>query len=239
MTGSRVAVVQALEAAGWSTDPEHSHALLRHPLGPALAFHTEDGDCELDTLEGGDPVAFGGTIPDAVVIAACLAASHSDPSTGLALELHEERQDHARTRLALASAKRRATRRQPHEREGLLFHLERRNGRLEELFNLVNAAAGAAAKAGEKAAAEAYSLRERVGHLQGRVRDLELQLKGEARPCGRELSTGQACPDHPRPHPTATPAEQHAIRALHERLGHATVHQTSAWARPLPGDHPA
>lgn len=177
MTGSRVAVVRALEAAGWSAD-EHSYSLLyshlRHPLGPTLARHIEAGDCELHIPEGGRPVTFPGTAPDAVVIAACLAASHSDPSTGLALALYEERQDHERTRLALTSAKRRAR-----------------------------------------------------GHI------LTTEHKGQA------PQPGQPCPDQPRPHPAATPAEQHAIRALHEHLGHATAHQTSVWARSLPGDHPA
>lgn len=204
---SRLDVVEALEAAGWTGDPEYPLTLLRHPLGAVFGIHNEAGDCGLDTA-GGSPVEFPGNIPDAVVIAACLAASHQDPTTALALELHEERQDHARTRVALTSAKRRARRRLPHEREGLIFHLERRNRRLEELVTIANAAADVTLKAGEEAAAEAYTLRGRVGNLQDRVRVLETVLGGQTLPCGRELSTGQPCPDHPRPEPAPAAAAE-------------------------------
>ncbi|MGV2914610.1 hypothetical protein [Streptomyces alfalfae] len=180
---ARRAVVEALEAAGWTPDPELPLTLARHPLGAVFSVYSETGGCGLDLFEAsGPPADFPGDIPDAVVIAACLAASHSEPTAALGLELYEEQQDHARTRLALDSAKRRARRRLPHEREGLIFHLERRNRRLEGLINVANAATVALSQAGEEAGSEAYALRERVSRLQARVRDLETQLNSQARP---------------------------------------------------------
>lgn len=142
----------------------------------------------------------------------------SDPAdAGLvpAAELHEERHARGRLRTALESAKRRAKRRLPHEREGLIFHLERRNRRLEHLVNLANEAARVTAASGEEAAAEAHGLRERVGHLQDRVRTLETALAGQAPPCDRELSTGQPCPDHPRPVEPVSPVAEALDEAAH------------------------
>ncbi|MFB6517470.1 hypothetical protein [Streptomyces sp. NPDC056401] len=44
----------------------------------------------------------------------------------------------------------------------------------------------------EDTAAELVRLRDRVA---------ELEAERAPRPCGRELSTGRPCPDHPRPEP--------------------------------------
>ncbi len=60
-----------------------------------------------------------------------------------ALEKHRQRADAAerereRLRSAWRSARRRASRRQPHEREGLIFHLERQNRRLSEFADLAD-----------------------------------------------------------------------------------------------------
>ncbi len=153
------------------------------------------------------------------------------PADGLdelvpAAELREERHARGRLRTALESAKRRAKRRLPHEREGLIFHLERRNRHLEHLVNLANEAARVTAEAGQEAAAEAHGLRERVGHLQDRVRTLETALAGQAPPCGRELSTGQPCPDHPRTDPSPVEPASPVAEALDEAAHHiATLPQ--------------
>ncbi|MCF3960320.1 hypothetical protein [Streptomyces fuscigenes] len=193
----RTSVVEALEAAGWNEVPGYRRTLLRHPSGAVFGIHSPLDGCGLDTPNGAS-VEFPGDTPDAVVIAACLAAA-DHPGASLAVELHDEEHAHARTRLALRSAKRRALRRLPHEREGLIFHLERQNQRLTSLLGVMRAAADASVTAGEETAVEAYGLRARVGHLQDRIRVLEATLGRDTPPCGRELSTGEACPDHPHP----------------------------------------
>ena len=168
-------VAQALEAAGWSGEPDDTLGMLRHPLGPVWAVASESGDCCLDVPERGT-VTFLGDVPDPVVVAACLAATDLEVVAAVAARLWKEEQDHARTRLALKSAKRRAARRHPHEREGLIFHLEQRNARLEQLVILANETARVCAQAGEDAAAEAHRLRLCTGRLRARVIELENTL---------------------------------------------------------------
>lgn len=183
---TRLDVVEALETAGWTGDVGMPLGRLRYcPSAVVWTVRSEAGACRLDTPCGGAEFSVG--IPDSVVIAACLdAAGQEQPQT-------------ARARDAYRSARRRAARRLPHEREGLIFHLERRNRRLEEFVRIANEAATVSARAGEEAASEAYGLRASTGHLRARVRKLEDILGPAAGPCGRELSTGAPCPDHPRP----------------------------------------
>lgn len=70
-----------------------------------------------------------------------------------------------RYRLAWQSARRRAARRQLHEREGLIFHLERQNTRLHAFAELANEAAQVSNKAWEKESAEVARLREENARL--------------------------------------------------------------------------
>lgn len=202
----RPAVTEALQAIGWTADDITSLpvSVTRHPRGAVFAVPIGRGDCFLDTPDGAS-IRFPASVPDSVVIAACMAAADQDPTASLALDLMKERDAHARTCLAWKSARRRAARRQPNEREGLIFQLERWNHRLEGMINLANEAARVSAEAGQEAAADAYRLRERVGHLQARVRELEAAGGAQAGLCGRERSTGQPCPDHPRPEPARPP----------------------------------
>lgn len=183
-------VVEALEESGWSGEAGMPLGrFLRHPSGAVWTVQDEWGACRLETPCGS--AEFSAGAPGSIVLAACLDAAG------------QESAQTRRVRYAYWSARRRAARRLPHEREGLIFHLERRNRRLEEFARIANAAADVSAKAGEEAAAEAFTLRTSVGHLRARVRELEDLLGAAARPCGRELSTGEPCPDHPRPGTTS------------------------------------
>lgn len=71
---SRLAVAEALEAAGWTGDEHRPLEVYRHPSGAAWAVHNDAGDCGLD-CPNRSGVDFPGDVPDAVVIAACLAAA--------------------------------------------------------------------------------------------------------------------------------------------------------------------
>ncbi|MFF4388534.1 hypothetical protein ACFY0G_17405 [Streptomyces sp. NPDC001552] len=71
---SRLDVVEALEAAGWTGDEDRPLEILRHSSGAVWAVTNEYGDCGLD-CPGGAVVEFPGDALDPVVIAACLAAA--------------------------------------------------------------------------------------------------------------------------------------------------------------------
>ncbi|MEU2487108.1 hypothetical protein ABZ593_21175 [Streptomyces sp. NPDC012617] len=88
---ARIAVAEALDAAGWTGDPLDPHGLLTHPDSKAVwAVVNKSGGCALDLPNVGATVPFAGAIPDTVVIAACLAASGQlDPSQDR-VELEEE-----------------------------------------------------------------------------------------------------------------------------------------------------
>jgi chromosome segregation ATPase len=73
--------------------------------------------------------------------------------------------DLERVRLAWKSAARRAKRREPHEREGLIFHLERENALLHSFVQVANAAATASHTARAESSAEVVRLREEIGRL--------------------------------------------------------------------------
>ncbi|MEW2068444.1 hypothetical protein [Streptomyces sp. NPDC007346] len=70
MTLSRPTVTEALEAAGWTGTP----ARLSHPSGAALSQMSDTGDCDLE-CPSASTVDFAADTPDAVVLAACLAAA--------------------------------------------------------------------------------------------------------------------------------------------------------------------
>ncbi|MFF4179647.1 hypothetical protein [Streptomyces sp. NPDC001750] len=77
---SRLDVAEALESAGWAADERNPLGLLRHPSGAVWAVTNDAGDCGLG-CPGGGVADFPGDVADAVVIAACLAASRQlDPS---------------------------------------------------------------------------------------------------------------------------------------------------------------
>ncbi|QKW04962.1 hypothetical protein HUT18_11855 [Streptomyces sp. NA04227] len=71
---SRLAVVEALERAGWTGDTERPLEILRHPTGAVWAVANDLGDCGV-TTPGGGSVDLPGDVADLVVIAAALAAS--------------------------------------------------------------------------------------------------------------------------------------------------------------------
>lgn len=72
---SRRVVTAALDAAGWtSISTQLSALLLRHTSGAVWETTTQAGDCAL-SVPGGPIVAFHRKVPNAVVIAACLAAA--------------------------------------------------------------------------------------------------------------------------------------------------------------------
>jgi hypothetical protein len=95
-----------------------------------------------------------------------------------------------RLRLALKSAQRRAARRQPHEREGLIFHLERENKRVHSFARLANDASQACSRMWEESAAEAATLREANAVLLKRIADAETRLEALSAssepPCAHE-----------------------------------------------------
>ncbi|WP_405893815.1 hypothetical protein OG272_16135 [Streptomyces sp. NBC_00104] len=162
----RLAIVEALEEAGWSGDEENPLGLLRH--GEAVWGVTSPaGDSSL-TERGGAVVDFPADTSAALIVAACLVASGQAGDQAAELK---------RLRLALSSAKRRAKRRLPHEREGLIFHLERQNDRLYGLAQIANAAAEVSAKGWDDARREAGKLREMNGRLRTRIADAEARLE--------------------------------------------------------------
>lgn len=71
----------------------------------------------------------------------------------------------------------RAARRQPHEREGLIFHLERENRRVHDYVRVANEAAQVAHRSWEEAVEEAKKLRERNGELLARIDILRKRLE--------------------------------------------------------------
>lgn len=100
--------------------------------------------------------------------------------------------DQERLRRALASAKRRAARRQPHEREGLIFHLERENKRVHEYVRIANDAAQVSHRSWEAAAEEARKLREKNAELRTRIDDLVERLERH----DRQMEPAPADVDH-------------------------------------------
>ncbi|MFJ4637540.1 MazG-like family protein [Streptomyces hygroscopicus] len=72
----RLDISEALEAAGWTADPDNPLEILRK--GDAVwAISNDCGDSQLDAAGGS--VVFPSDVPAAVVIAACLAASNDTP----------------------------------------------------------------------------------------------------------------------------------------------------------------
>lgn len=98
-----------------------------------------------------------------------------DELTGVSLALYEEELRTARLRLALESARRRALRRLPHEREGLIFHLERENRQLHAFVRVANEAAQVSARGWEQYSAEVTQLREENARLRAHIAVLEAQ----------------------------------------------------------------
>jgi len=68
----RVDVVEALEAAGWTADPEYPLSMVRRD-GAVFAVTNECNDSGL-TCPNGAVVDFPSDTPSVVIIAACLAA---------------------------------------------------------------------------------------------------------------------------------------------------------------------
>jgi protein-tyrosine-phosphatase len=116
--------------------------------------------------------------PMGIAFAVDSAGLHMSPETAAELEQlgndldgarlarWEEEQDNARLRLALKSAKRRALRRLPHEREGLIFRLEQDNKQLHAFVEIANEAARVQCEAWEGAQDELELLRARVAELE-------------------------------------------------------------------------
>jgi hypothetical protein len=71
---TRLDVTEALEAAGWTGDDANPLELLRSGNGAVWALHNDACDSSL-TGPGGWTVEFPGDTPDAVIVAACLAAA--------------------------------------------------------------------------------------------------------------------------------------------------------------------
>lgn len=194
----RLDVVEALGEFGWTGDGDNPFGLLRH--GEAVwGVSSNAGDSSL-IEPGGAIVEFPGDASVELVVVGCLGAS------GQLLELIARA---GRLNLALASAKRRARRRQPHEREGLIFHLERQNARLSAFVHLANEAAQVSGSAAEQAATEwdaargeARTAREangrlckRVALLEVRVADLERELAAERCRCPEPAPSCEGCGD--------------------------------------------
>ncbi|MEV8335655.1 hypothetical protein [Streptomyces niveus] len=72
----RLDVLEALEAKGWTADPEYPLSILRHSSGAVWAVANESGDSGLTCPNGANP-DFPSDTPSVVVIAACLAATHT------------------------------------------------------------------------------------------------------------------------------------------------------------------
>jgi len=73
---SRLDVVETLERAGWIGDEGFELSILRHRSGAVFAVYCSDGgECGIDGPGGVNCGEFSGETPDAVVVAAALAAS--------------------------------------------------------------------------------------------------------------------------------------------------------------------
>ncbi|MGO1791703.1 MAG: hypothetical protein ACTHZ5_15950 [Micrococcaceae bacterium] len=72
----RLDVVEALETAGWTGDSEAPLSILRHPSGAVWAVANECDDSGLDCPNGA-VVDLPSDTPTVVVLAACLAATHT------------------------------------------------------------------------------------------------------------------------------------------------------------------
>ena len=68
----RLDVGEALEAAGWTTDP--TNGALRHPSGALWVVVNDADDSGLD-CPNGTVIEFPGSTPTVVIVAACLAAA--------------------------------------------------------------------------------------------------------------------------------------------------------------------
>ncbi|MFJ6014517.1 hypothetical protein [Streptomyces sp. NPDC092952] len=71
---SRIGIAEALDAARWTGDTLDPLGLMKHESGAVWGVLTDAGDCGLDCPNGA-VIGFPGDTPDAVVIAACLAAA--------------------------------------------------------------------------------------------------------------------------------------------------------------------
>ena len=72
---SRRHVTSALEAAGWTGTPTRlAQQTFRHTSGAVWSTTTQAGDCAL-SVPSGPTVSFHRKVPNAVVIASCLAAA--------------------------------------------------------------------------------------------------------------------------------------------------------------------
>ncbi|MFF6801065.1 hypothetical protein [Streptomyces sp. NPDC012616] len=180
----RLDVVEALEAFGWVGDEDNPLGLLRHS-DAAWGVTSNAGDSSL-TEPGGAVVEFPGDASVDLVVAACLAAS------GQLLDLVARA---GRLTVALASAKRRARRRQPHEREGLIFHLERQNRRLSGFARLANETAQMCARNWDETREEAAKAREANGELRARIAGLERELAAERCRCPEPATACDGCGD--------------------------------------------
>ncbi|MFF5668860.1 hypothetical protein ACFY8S_01770 [Streptomyces hygroscopicus] len=194
----RLDVVEQLEAAGWTGDEENPLGLLRCN-GASWGVTSEGGDSSLTEPAAGETIDFPSGTPAKLIVAACLAAAEQFEDL-----VHQI----GRLRLALASAKRRAARRQPHEREGLIFHLERQNNRISAFAHLASEAALAGGRGWDETREEVRKLRERNGQLLTRIddllkrlEDLERQLAAERCRCPEPATgcegCGDACHDQP------------------------------------------
>lgn len=68
----RLDVGEALEAAGWITDP--ASGVVRHPSGAVWCVINDSDDSGLD-CPNGTVIEFPGSTPTVVIVAACLAAA--------------------------------------------------------------------------------------------------------------------------------------------------------------------
>ncbi|WP_435218339.1 hypothetical protein [Streptomyces sp. bgisy034] len=133
--------------------------------------------------------------------------------------LESAKSQHERTHLAWKSAARRASRRQPHEREGLIFHLERENTRLHAFIRLANEAAQVSSGAFEKAGTEAFRLREEIGRLRSQREELRARMEADirkARFTDADVDIEAASSEELRAH----------IRELRSQLEETTGHRT-------------
>jgi hypothetical protein len=66
--------LEALEAAGWTADPDMPLSILRHPSGAVWSVLNDSEDSGLDCPNGA-VVDFPSKTPTVVIVAACLAAA--------------------------------------------------------------------------------------------------------------------------------------------------------------------
>ncbi|MFC5217276.1 hypothetical protein [Streptomyces coerulescens] len=215
-----------LLAAGWV---ETAAGSLVADNGAFWAETNDSLDSGVDSPDKAWSVLFGSDVPAPVIVAvATVAAKGGEDGVlqrlcseidGAHLARWEEEQDHQRTRLAWKSAARRAQRRQPHEREGLIFHLERENSRLHAFIRLANDAARASSTAWEESSADAFRLREEVGRLHSQRAQLRARMEADirkARFTDADLDVDAASPEELRAH----------VRELRTQLEETTGHRT-------------